>query len=165
MPAGSIALDDANPPCDPGRTLPGVSIDRLPRSSQRIDHLSTWVLPVALLAWTAISWGGRIGLLTDAEGAQVTTWLRVGGSLLVGLATAWSTWRRPAGHRIVAGVFVGWTVLLWARALVVNWIDPPSLAFALVHTALAAVWFLLAWWVWRTRDEDPDDPTPTPATR
>ena len=139
-----------------------MSIDRLPRSAQRIRHLSPWVLPVALVAWTAISWGGRIGLLTDAEGAQFTTWARVGGSIVIGLLTAWSTWRRPAGHRIVAGAFVGWTVVLWGRALVVNWIDPPSLAFALVHTALAIVWFLLAWWVWRTRGDVPGD---APATQ
>ena len=123
-------------------------------SSERFHRATPWALPLALLAWTAVSWGGRIGLLTDAEGAQVATWARVGGSIVVGMVTAWSAWRRPAWHRVAAIVFVGWTVLLWARALVVNWIAPPSLAFALVHTLLAAVWFLLAWWVWATRTPD-----------
>ncbi len=106
---------------------------------------------MAILAWTAISWGGRVGLLTDVDAAAVGTWLRVGGSIIIGVATAWSAWRRPAIHPTIAVVFTAWTVILWTRSLLVTWIDPPSLAFALVHTVLALVWFGLAWWVWTTR--------------
>jgi len=106
---------------------------------------------VAILVWTAFSWGGRIGLLTDSDAAAVATWLRVGGSIVIGVVTAYSTWRRPSIHPAVAVVFTAWTVVLWTRSLVVTWIDPPSPAFALVHTVLAAVWFLLAWAVWSTR--------------
>ncbi|HKJ57224.1 MAG TPA: hypothetical protein VJ978_14700 [Nitriliruptoraceae bacterium] len=106
---------------------------------------------MAILVWTAFSWGGRIGLLTDSDAAAVATWLRVGGSIAIGIVTAYSTWRRPSIHPAVAVVFTAWTVVLWTRSLVVTWIDPPSPAFALVHTVLAAVWFLLAWAVWSTR--------------
>ncbi|MBY5163554.1 hypothetical protein [Salsipaludibacter albus] len=109
--------------------------------------MSNRLLAVAVAAWTLVSWGGRIGLLTSAETDDPWALVRIGGSLVVGLATAGLLATRPGRADWLRWLFVGWTVALWTRSVVVTWIDPPSLAFALVHTVLGAGWFLLAWWV------------------
>lgn len=103
-------------------------------------------LGVAIGVWTLAAWGGRIGLLTSGEGFG--SWLRIGGSLLIGLFTAAAllipqleTMRRPA--LIVFSVF---TVIIWARSLIVNWTGDGSLPFKLVHTILALGFFALVWW-------------------
>lgn len=103
-------------------------------------------LAVAIGVWTLAAWGGRIGLLTSGEG--LGAWLRIGGSLLIGLfATAallipqLESMRRPA--LIVFSVF---TVILWVRSLIVNWMGDGSLPFKLVHTVLALGFFALVWW-------------------
>jgi hypothetical protein len=102
------------------------------------------LLAVAVLAWTAVSWGGRIGLLTEAEAADAFTLVRVYGSIALALAVAAGLWWRTAWHRGIGWVFAAWTVALWARALVVAWTDPPSTGFAVVHTVLALGWFALS---------------------
>lgn len=111
-------------------------------------------LGIAIAVLTLAAWGGRLGLLTDGE-AGLWDWVRIGGSLLVGLFAAASLLipvleptRRPA--LIVFGV---WSVVLWGRALVVNWIGDGSLAFKLVHTGLALGFFLLAIWAFLTATE------------
>ncbi len=109
--------------------------------------MSTRLLAVLVATWTLVSWGGRIGLLTGAEAADPWTLVRIGGSLAVGLATATLLAVAPDRARWLRWLFVGWTVLLWTRSLVVTWIDPPSVALGVVHTVLAAGWFALAWWV------------------
>lgn len=103
-------------------------------------------LAIAIAAWTLVAWGGRIGLLTSGEG--VGAWLRIGGSLIVGalavaalLVPQLEPARRPA--LIVFSVF---TVVLWIRSLIVNWVGEGSLPFKLVHTVLALGFFALAWW-------------------
>ena len=103
-------------------------------------------LAVAIAVWTLLAWGGRIGLLTSGEG--VAAWLRIGGSLVIGLlAVATLVVPQLEGSRkwalIVFSVF---TVLLWARSLIVNWVGDGSLPFKLVHTVLALGFFALAWW-------------------
>jgi uncharacterized membrane protein len=103
-------------------------------------------LAIAIAVWTLAAWGGRIGLLTS--GAGLWTWLRIAGSLLIGLLAAATLAfaqlepaRKPA--LIVFSVF---TVVLWIRSLIVNWAGDASLPFKVVHTALALGFFALSWW-------------------
>lgn len=103
-------------------------------------------LGASIVLWTAIAWGGRIGLLVGGE--DLWAWLRIGGSMLIGAAAAGSllvprmrAWRRPTLF-----LFSIWTVVLWSRSLIVNWVGSGSLAFKLVHTALAVGFFALALW-------------------
>lgn len=105
------------------------------------------VLAVVVLAWTLVSWGGRIGLLGRGDVTDTGDLLRIGGSLLVGWITGGVLWWAPERLREVRWLFVAWTVVLWGRSLVVTWLEGPSVAFGLVHTVLAVVWFVLAWLV------------------
>ena len=105
-------------------------------------------LAIAITVLTLVAWGGRIGLLTSGEG--LGAWLRIGGSLLVGVFAVAALalpqlepLRKPA--LIVFSVF---TVVLWIRSLVVNWAGAGSLQFKLVHTILALGFFALAWWAY-----------------
>jgi hypothetical protein len=105
-------------------------------------------LAVAIAVWTLAAWGGRIGLLTSGEG--LGAWARIGGSVVVGLFTALAlvvpqldSVRKPALF-----VFTAWTVALWARSLFVAWAGSGSLPFKLVHTVLAAGFFVLAGWAY-----------------
>ena len=114
-------------------------------------------LGIAIGVWTLAAWGGRIGLLTSGEGWGA--WLRIGGSLLIGLfATAallvpqLEDARRPA--LLVFSVF---TVVLWIRSLIVNWAGDGSLPFKLVHTVLALGFFALAWWAVSYATTTPSD--------
>lgn len=121
--------------------------------------MSPRLLAVLVAAWTLVSWGGRIGLLTAPELDDPWSLVRIGGSLLVGLTTAavLAFAPEPAARWAVGlrWVFVAWTVLLWSRSVVVTWVAPPSIAFGVVHTVLAVGWFLLAWWV-APLGRDPD---------
>ncbi len=104
--------------------------------------ISRRTLGWVIAAWTLISWGGRIGLLTDADTADLWSWLRIGGSLALGLVTAAAF----VSGRVVRGtgyVFAVWTGFVWVRSLVTVWTEPNTPAFRLVHTALALVWFAL----------------------
>ena len=105
-------------------------------------------LAVAITVWTLAAWGGRIGLLTSGEG--IGAWLRIGGSLLIGLfaaATLAFAQLEPA-RRPVLIVFSVFTVVLWIRSLIVNWAGDGSLPFKVVHTVLALGFFALAWWAY-----------------
>lgn len=103
-------------------------------------------LAVAILVWTLVAWGGRIGLLTGAE--EWTSTLRIGGSLLIGVVTATVLIAPPLANvrRPVLYIFAIWTVVLWTRSLIVNWMGSGSLGFKLVHTILAVGFYLIAWW-------------------
>lgn len=105
----------------------------------------TW-FAIALAAWTLISWGGRIRLLTDAEQGDLTNWARIGGSLVIGLAAAAAVlWAQGTGvERWVLTVFAAWSVALWVRSLITVWSGDQSLAFKAVHTVLAAGFLVLA---------------------
>jgi hypothetical protein len=107
----------------------------------------TWIA-AAVLVWTAVAWGGRIGLLTDGDGWSDL--LRIGGSLLVGLATSIALAVPSLRPRAVPlfYVFFVWTVVLWVRSLVVNWTGTGSLPFKVVHTVLAIGFFILVVSVW-----------------
>lgn len=103
-------------------------------------------LGVAIAVWTLAAWGGRIGLLTSEEG--LLAWVRVGGSLLVGLFAA-ATLLIPqleGARRWALIVFSLFTVILWVRSLIVNWAGGGTLPFKLVHTVLAVGFFALALW-------------------
>lgn len=76
-------------------------------------------------------------------------WFRIGGSLVVGLSAAVSLWI-PAPARIIKPViyfFIGWTVFIWTRSMMVNWFGSGSIQFKLVHTILAIGFGFLVWWV------------------
>lgn len=103
-------------------------------------------LALAIVVWTSVAWGGRVGLLAGGEG--LGTWLRIGGSLLVGLFAA-ATLVIPqleGARRWALIVFSVFTVVLWARSLVVNWVGDGTLPFKLVHTVLALGFLVLVWW-------------------
>jgi hypothetical protein len=97
---------------------------------------------VAIAGWTALSWGGRISLLTGAERTDPWAWTRIGGSILIGLVVAGALlvrrWRWPGW------LLAGWVTMIWGRSLYGVWTDPNTLGFRLVHTGLAAVWLALA---------------------
>lgn len=103
-------------------------------------------LGIAIGVWTLAAWGGRIGLLTSGEGWGA--WLRIGGSLLIGLfaAAALLVPQLEDARRPALLVFSVFTVVLWIRSLIVNWAGDGSLPFKLVHTVLALGFFALAWW-------------------
>lgn len=105
----------------------------------------TW-LAIAIAVWTLLSWGGRIRLLTDAEQGDLANWVRIGGSLVVGLAAAGVVfWAQGSGlERWVLTLFAAWSVVLWVRSLITVWSGDQSLAFKTVHTVLAAGFFVLA---------------------
>lgn len=105
----------------------------------------TW-LAIAIAAWTLLSWGGRIRLLTDAEQGDLGNWARIGGSLVIGLtAAAVLIWAQGSGvERWSLTVFAVWSVALWLRSLITVWGGTQSLAFKTVHTVLAAGFFALA---------------------
>jgi hypothetical protein len=105
--------------------------------------MSRRLLPWAILVWTATSWGGRIGLLTDAESADAGSWARIGGSLAVGVLV-WAALALDRLARPAAWLFAAWTAGVWGRSLVAVWTQPNSANFRLVHSVLAAVWFVLA---------------------
>ena len=104
------------------------------------------LLAVSVVAWTLLAWGGRIGLLTEGE-AAAWDWLRIGGSILIGLGAGAALYFLEGGgvRSAILYVFAAWTVVIWGRSMVVNWAGSGSLPFKLVHTALAVGFFVLAW--------------------
>jgi hypothetical protein len=102
----------------------------------------------AILVWTAISWGGRIRLLTDVDAGDLWSWVRIGGSFAIGLVVGLSL-ILGRGARPMAVLFAAWTIPIWARSLFMVWAEPNTIGFRLVHTALAVVWFALALWALR----------------
>lgn len=103
-------------------------------------------LGIAIAVWTLAAWGGRIGLLANGEG--IWAWVRIGGSLVIGLFAAATllTPQLEGARRPALIVFSVFTVVLWARSLWVNWVGDGSLPFKLVHTVLALGFFALAAW-------------------
>lgn len=107
--------------------------------------VSRTVLAVAIAAWTLLSWGGRIRLLTESE-QDLSNWLRIGGSLLVGAIAVLALVVFEGGvERWALTLFVAWSTVLWLRSLISVWGGDQSLAFKLVHTVLAIGFFVLAY--------------------
>jgi hypothetical protein len=109
--------------------------------------VSRTVLAIAIGVWTLVAWGGRVRLLTGAEQADLGNRVRIGGSLLLGgtavavlLLSVSSSW-----ERWILTLFAAWSTVLWARSLIVVWPGNQSMAFKVVHTALAAGFFVLAY--------------------
>ena len=99
----------------------------------------------AAAIWTFIAWGNRISLLTGDEASEPWTWIRVGGSLLFGMALAvigfvlW--WGRPLSPWM-ARVFVGFAALMlvvWIRSAASVLTGDESVAFMAVHVVLASI--------------------------
>lgn len=105
---------------------------------------------VAIAVWTLIAWGGRIGLLVGEAGPGA--WLRIAGSLAVGLVTAFTLLapRLAPVRRPVLMAFATFTGVLWTRSLYVNWVGSGSVPFKLVHTVLAVGFLALAVWAFST---------------
>ncbi|MGF1668540.1 MAG: hypothetical protein ACFCVC_19940 [Acidimicrobiia bacterium] len=103
-----------------------------------------WVI----LVWTAISWGGRLSLLTDVDADDLWSWARIGGSFVIGLVAGLAL-IIGKGARPMAIVFALWTIPIWARSLFMVWTEPNTTGFRLVHTALAVVWLALSAWALR----------------
>lgn len=121
---------------------------------------SRWVLAITVLVWTLIAWAGRIGLLTGTE--EWASWLRIGGSLMIGVIAAAALvtpWLSPL-MKPVLYVLAAWSVAIWTRSLIVNWMGSGSLAFKLVHTGLAVGFYVIAWWAVTTAVRR--DPVPGP---
>lgn len=116
-----------------------------------IAMVSRTVLAVAIGAWTLLSWGGRIRLLTDTE-QGLATWVRIGGSLLVGVAAVLVVLFADGGglERWVLTLFAAWSTTIWLRSLISVWTEDHSTAFRLVHTVLAAGFFVVAYLSLRT---------------
>lgn len=109
--------------------------------------VSRTVLAVAIAAWTLLTWGGRIRLLTDAEQADLANWARIGGSLLIGALAVLVLFVAQGGaaERWVLTLFAVWSIALWGRSLLVVWTGDESMAFKAVHTVLAVGFFVLAY--------------------
>ena len=124
---------------------------------------SRWALALAILAMTLIAWGGRIGLMTGAEGWW--SWARVGGSLGFGLLASASLLvpQMVSTRRVLLLAWAFWSIFIWARSLIVNWLGSGSVPFKLVHTVLALGFFLVAWWAFATATGR--DPIPGPDER
>ncbi|MDH3462922.1 MAG: hypothetical protein OEM32_04775, partial [Acidimicrobiia bacterium] len=86
---------------------------------------------IAIAVWTAVAWGGRIGLL--AVGDDLFDVVRIVGSVLVGIVAALVLIvpRLRVVRRPVLWGFVTWTVLIWARSMYVNWTEGGTLGFKL----------------------------------
>lgn len=108
--------------------------------------LSRTILSVAIAAWTLLSWGGRIRLLTEME-QDLGNWLRIGGSLLVGAAAVAVLLLAEGSslERWTLTVFAAWSTVLWLRSLTSVWTGDQSMAFKTVHTVLAAGFFFLSY--------------------
>lgn len=97
----------------------------------------------SILVFTSVSWGGRVGLLTGPDAADLGAWLRIGGSMLVGTAAGIALVTDRAA-RPAAVVFGLWTIPIWIRSLYTVWTETNTTGFRMVHTVLAALWFALA---------------------
>lgn len=107
--------------------------------------LSRTVLAVAIAVWTLLTWGGRIRLLAEAE-QDLSNWLRIGGSLVVGAAAVAVLLlaQGTALERWILALFAAWSTIIWLRSLVSVWTGDESTAFKAVHTVLAAGFLLLS---------------------
>lgn len=106
---------------------------------------------MVVLAATVASWGGRIGLLGD-DGASFLSWVRIVGSLVVGLSAA-AALATGAVVRPVASIFVVWTSAVWMTSSISVWAAPNSAGFRVVHSILAVAWLAVAWLTWKALQE------------
>lgn len=96
--------------------------------------------------WQFISWGGRITLLTEAETFDFWNWFRIGGSLLLGTAVLLvgvGLVRLPALARGFAWAYLAVALVTWSRSLWFNLTEPNTVAFRVMHVALALVTWTL----------------------
>lgn len=95
-------------------------------------------------------WGNRIGLLTGAERADATSWLRIGGSLafavtlLLAAMVMYRSGRRIRWYLPLAWFYLGFQLLVWLPSLARVLPGTESVAFKLVHAVLATVSLTIA---------------------
>lgn len=103
------------------------------------------IVALAGAAWTLFVWGGRIRLLTGDEAAEIRTWLRVGTSLVLGVALAVVAYLALRRHRYgapsawISVAFAAWMVIVWVPDVVDLFRDDRSAGFIVVHLVLATV--------------------------
>lgn len=106
-----------------------------------LDRTRLRLLAGGIAGWTAITWGGRINLLTGDEASDPVTWARVGGSIAVGALGAVAAWSATSGSRrwpaAGLGTYAVWNLAIWGSSMVTTWQGDYTTAFKLVHTALA----------------------------
>lgn len=104
-------------------------------------------LAIGIVAWTALTWGGRIRLLTTPEQSDWENWARIGGSILIGLAAAAALILASGGQweRWLTTLFALWSTAIWLRSLVTVWTGDNSTGFKVVHTVLATGFLVLAY--------------------
>ncbi len=116
--------------------------------------------------WAAVTWGGRIGLLTGDETlvakARIAVSLLAAAVAVAGLLFRGS-WRRPA-----VGFYVAVTLVVWVTSVISVVSDPASsVAFKGVHLVLAAVSIALAGVAWRVgfrpSESEPERPSEAPS--
>lgn len=105
--------------------------------------MAAWSAAAAL--WTFIAWGSRIDFITSEDAQDPWNWLRIGGSLLLGVAlvvAAIALWMgRPLG-RPMAAIFAAFGMLMlviWLRSAVGVLNGDESVAFKAVHVVLATI--------------------------
>lgn len=107
----------------------------------RLDRTRLRIVAGAIAGWTALTWGGRVNLLTGDEASDPVTWMRVGGSIVVGAVAALAAWRAADGQRgwVVAalGTYAVWNLMIWGSSMVTTWQGDYTMAFKLVHSVLA----------------------------
>ena len=102
-------------------------------------------LGAVILVWATVTWGGRIGLLTGPEAAEPAVWLRIVGSLATAGAAGIALLVRHRWMRPAAWAYAATAAVIWSSSLISVWADgSTSVAFRLVHTALAVVSLALA---------------------
>lgn len=106
--------------------------------------MSNRTLAVVIAVWAALTWGGRINLITDPEAADPATWLRVGASLVAAAGAVVGLVRVGRRSRALVAAYVAVTAFVWVGSLVSVWTTEHELGFRLVHTGLAAVSLALA---------------------
>ena len=106
-------------------------------------RVAAWSAAAAL--WTFIAWGSRIDFITSEDARDPWNWLRIGGSLLLGVAlvvAAIALWiGRPFG-RPMATVFVAFatlTLAVWLRSAISVLSGDETAAFKAVHVVLATI--------------------------
>lgn len=106
-------------------------------------RMAGWAFAAAV--WTFIAWGNRIGLLTGDEAGDWWNWVRIGGSLLLGVLLAVIGVALVRGRPLakwMAGVFVLFGALMlviWLRSSISVLTGDESIGFKVVHVVLAVV--------------------------
>lgn len=160
-PAGD--LDESLVPAHPSAGTTGeYDADDVDRACSYHDPMISHRVLAALIAvWAAVTWGGRIGLLTGDETLVAKT--RIAVSLLVAVVAVAALLTRARWRRAAVVAYAVVAVAVWGSSAVSVLGDPSSsLAFKAVHLVLAVVSLSLAVLAWYVAVRQPE---PGPAHR